>query len=146
MGGKNISDCGEWGCVYVPWTFRRAVSHFGTAALGAAVVGAGFTATVLAVSVANRRLSDPHELDFTGIIAVAGGGLVSGGLFAVMGAEQVGAWLSVSWVQALLLSFVALLSIVAVGTMLFQPMIYRYLRWARTPSVLREERQEGFEP
>jgi hypothetical protein len=122
------------------------VSHFGTAALVAAVVGAGFTATVLAVSVANRRLSDPHDLDVAGVMVVAGGGLLSGGLFAVMGAKQLGAWLSVSWVQALLLSFITMLSIVAVGTMLFQPMIYRYLKWARTPSILRDERQEGFEP
>lgn len=123
-----------------------AVSHVGTAALVAAATGALFASLVGAVALANRRLPDPHDLDGRGVAVVAAGGLLSGLLFAPLGAERVAAWLSLSVPVAIALSVAGTVALALLGTLLLHPLAYRYLRWARTPSLLREERDEGFEP
>ncbi|MFC7227139.1 hypothetical protein N0B31_06965 [Salinirubellus salinus] len=122
------------------------MSHVGTAALGAAGAGALFAALVGAVALANRRLADPSDLDTRGAVVVAGGGLLSGALFALLGAERVGAWLGLPQLLAVVVAVAGTALLAGVGTVLLWPLAYRYLRWARTPSVLREEREEGFDP
>lgn len=122
------------------------MSHFGIAALAAAATGALFASLVGAVALANRRLADPYDADVRGLVVVAAGGGLSGALFALLGADTVGAWLSLSLPLAVLLSLVGVLALTLLGTLLLQPLAYRYLRWARTPSLLREELEEGFEP
>jgi hypothetical protein len=122
------------------------VSHVGTAALVAAATGALFASLVGAVALANRRLADPYDLDGRGVAVVAAGGLLSGALFAPLGAERVAAWLSLPVPVALALTVAGTVALALVGTVAFRPLVSRYLRWARTPSVLREERDEGFEP
>lgn len=122
------------------------VSHFGIAALTAAVSGALFASLVAAVTLANRRLADPYDADERGALVVAASGLLSGALFAILGADTVGAWLSLApWVAVpASLAGTAVLSLL--GTIALRPLAYRYLRWARPPSLLREEREDGFEP
>ncbi len=122
------------------------VSHVGTAALVAAATGALFASLVGAVALANRRLADPHDLDRRGVAVVAAGGLLSGVLFAPLGAERVAAWLSLSAPIAVVVCIAGTVALALLGTLLLFPLVSRYLRWARTPSVLREEREEGFEP
>jgi hypothetical protein len=122
------------------------VSHVGTAALGAAGAGALFAALVGAVALANRRLADPHDLDTRGAAVVAGGGLLSGALFALLGAERVAAWLGLSPRLAVVVAVTGTALLAGVGAVLLRPLTYRYLRWARTPSILREEYEEGFDP
>jgi hypothetical protein len=122
------------------------VSQFGVAALTAAGTGTLFAALVAALTLANRRLADPHDVDEHEAAVVAGGGLLSGVLFALLGARTLGAWLSLSTVAAVLVSLLGTVALGLVGTLLFRLLAIRYLRWARTPAVLREEREEGFDP
>jgi hypothetical protein len=122
------------------------VSQFGVAALTAAVTGALFAALVAAVTLVNRRLVDPHDVDERGAAVVVYGGLLSGALFALLGAGTLAAWLSLSTVAAVLVSLLGTVALGLLGTLLFRPLVTRYLRWARTPAVLREERDDGFEP
>lgn len=120
------------------------MNYVGTAALVAASTGALFAGLVGAVALANLRLDDPHSLDGRGAAVVAGGGLLSGLLFAPLGAELVGTRASLPFLPALALVLGATLLLAVVGGALLQPLAYRYLRWARTPAVLREERDEGY--
>lgn len=122
------------------------MSQFGVAALTAAVTGALFAALVAAVTLVNRRLVDPHDVDERGAAVVVYGGLLSGALFALLGAGTLAAWLSLSTVAAVLVSLLGTVALGLLGTLLFRPLVTRYLRWARTPAVLREERDDGFEP
>lgn len=122
------------------------MSQFGVAALTAAGTRALFAALVAAVTLANRQLADLHDVDERGAAVVAGGGLLSGALFALLGGGTLAAWLSLSTVAAVLVSLLGTLTLGLIGTLLFRPLVTRYLRWARTPAVLREEREDGFEP
>jgi hypothetical protein len=98
------------------------------------------------VTLVNRRLVDPHDVDERGAAVVVYGGLLSGALFALLGAGTLAAWLSLSTVAAVLVSLLGTVALGLLGTLLFRPLVTRYLRWARTPAVLREERDDGFEP
>lgn len=120
------------------------MTHFLTASYAAAGVGIVVAAAVLAFVRANRRLEDPYELDRLGAFVVAGAAALAAGLFAALGSGALSARVGVPPLLSLLASLVAVPLAVGLATLALQPLVYRYVRWARTPSVLREEAEEGY--
>lgn len=114
------------------------MTHFPTAALSAAAVGALLAAAVLAAMLANRRLAAPFPLRERDALAVAGTGLALGLLFAAMGARGVATVLGWPPWHALGLTLVGTWSLTTTGAILLTPVVGWYLRWSRTPAVLRE--------
>jgi hypothetical protein len=118
------------------------VSHFATAAYGAAAVGAVLAGLFVAVAAADRALEDPHGMAYRETALLATGTLAAATLFSLLGLDWLAARLeSVPLAVAVTLVGVPLAALVA-GAVLTPP-VHWYLRWARTPAVLRETDHDG---
>lgn len=115
------------------------MSHFVVAAYTAAAVGATLAALLVGVALANRRLEDPHDMAYRDTALLAGGSLVAGVLFALLGVGWLGAVLGVPWPVAVALTLGGVLGVAGAASLVLSRVAYRYLRWSRTPAVLRED-------
>jgi len=112
--------------------------HEAIAAYGAAAVGGLLSGLVGAVWFVNRRLDDGFEFRGQDGVVVAAAALLTGSLFAVLGAETLATTASgsVGWLLGVSLLGVLCWTLVS-SVALIKPVRW-YIEWARPPAVLRQ--------
>ena len=112
--------------------------HEAVAAYGAAAIGGLLAGLIGAVWLVNRRLEDDFEFRHRDAAVFAAAALLTGGLFAVLGAESLAASLSASAGRLIGASLLGvLLWTLALSVTLTKP-VHWYIEWARPPAVLRK--------
>lgn len=121
----------------VPCLVHEVVAAYGAAAIGGLVSG-----LIGAVWLVNRRLENGFNFRHRDAAVFAAATLLTGGLFAVLGAETLATTTpeSVGWLIGVSLLGVLLWTLV-LSVVLIKPVRW-YIGWARPPAVLRQHETE----